>query len=58
MEIPVCPREITTMATINGVIEFEEATGAEIARRSGDVFTPFLLEGWLGCKSSISWLME
>jgi hypothetical protein len=35
------------MATINGEIEFEEATGAAIARRSGDVFTPFLPEGWL-----------
>jgi hypothetical protein len=34
------------MATINGEIEFEDATGAAIAR-SGDVFTPFLLEGWL-----------
>jgi hypothetical protein len=35
------------MATINGEFEFEEATGAAIARRSGDVFIPFLLEGWL-----------
>jgi len=35
------------MATINGEIELEEATEAAIARRSGGVFTPFLLEGWL-----------